>query len=51
MSLSDVEYSRIRATACAGEIAGMQRLELQNRGKFLRPAELVADNVRSDFSR
>lgn len=35
----------------AGEITGMQRLELQHRGELLRAAELMPDHVRSDFSR
>ena len=39
------------AAARAGEIAGMQWFELQDRGETLGTAQLMPDNVRSDLTR
>ena len=39
------------AAAGAGQVAGMQRLELEDGGELLRPPQLVADDVRRDLGR
>ena len=39
------------AAAGAGEVAGMQRLKLKNRGELFGSADLVLDDIRRDFRR
>ena len=39
------------SAAGAGEVAGVQRFKLENRGKFLHAANLVADDVPGDSRR
>ena len=49
-----LERSRVFAdppATCAGEIASVQRFELQHGGELFRAAQLVPDNVGSDFRR